>query len=114
MHRRGTHCGRSDRKTQISRAQSRRNSGIAEDKSGEILAAVAFAVAGTGSNQATDGGSTAAKSRLDRAEAGAAGNGTDWDSDSATQQQMFLATQQGQGSTAGGGVAKSVWADAIS
>jgi len=36
MHLRGTHCGRSDGKNQISRAQSRWNNGMADHKGEEL------------------------------------------------------------------------------
>ena len=53
MHLRGTHCVRSDRKTQISRAQSRWNSGMTKDEGEEAAAVETCAVADAGNVHAT-------------------------------------------------------------
>ena len=53
MHLRGTHCVRSDRKTQISRAQSRWNSGTTKDEGEEAEAVETCTVADAGNVHAT-------------------------------------------------------------
>lgn len=110
MHLRGTHCARSDGKTQISRAQFRWNSGTAKDEA-ELSEEETIAGAAAGKVHATTLARTAVKSIEALAAAGVAGSGVAVGTDSATQQQDFLAAQQAQ---AGSGVeVESVWADAI-
>ena len=100
MHLRGTHCGRSDGKTQISRAQSRWNSGIAKDeeeRSEETTIAGAF----SGSVHATNLGITAVKLMDVLMETDAAGRGFESGADCSTQQQAFLVAQHPHGTGVG-------------
>jgi len=95
MHLRGTHCGRSGRKNQISRAQCRVKSGTARDEVEALLAAETIAGAFTGNVHATTLVRTAAKSICALAAVGAAGTGTAAVAAFSTQPQAFLAAQQG-------------------
>lgn len=110
MHRRGTHCGRSNRKTQINRAQFRWNNGTADRKAEARSEAETIPGAAPGKVHAITLVRMAVKSIAGLAAAGVAGRGGTVGVDSATQQQDFLATQQGQDGS-GVGV-ESVWADA--
>ena len=111
MHLRGTHCGRSNQKTQINRAQFRWNNGTPDSKAEVLSEEEAIAGAAAGRVHAITLARTAVKSNWALRAAGAAGKGAATGADSSTQQQFFLATQQGQdGSDVGVG---SVWADAI-
>lgn len=87
MHRRGTHCGRSNGKTQISRAQSRWNNGPAEEKAEELSVDETIAGPVAGKVHATTRAGRAVKSTAAGAGAGAAGSGTETGADSVTQQQ---------------------------
>jgi hypothetical protein len=111
MHRRGTHCGRSDRKTQINRAQFRWYNGTADDKASALSEEETIPGAGAGKVHAITLARTAVKSIAALPTAGVAGSGGAVGDDSVTQQQEFLATQQGQAGSGAG--AESVWAAAI-
>ncbi len=100
MHLRGTHCGRSGRKTQISRAQSRWNSGIAKDEK-ELSVEETFAGAFSGSVHATSLEITAVKLMDVLMETDAAGRGIESGEDCSTQQQAFLGAQHPHGTGVG-------------
>ena len=92
MHLRGTHCGRSDGKTQISRAQSRWNNGTARDEAARsVEETIAGAVAG--SVHAISLGITATKSIDALAATGVAGMGTASGADGETQQALWQPQQ---------------------
>ena len=109
MHQRGTHCGRSDGKNQINRAQSRWNNETARDEAEE---SVEETIAGelAGNVQASCLGMTAVKSREALTGTGAAGSGIASGADCSMQQQAFVAVPQPQPTGVAG---ESVWADAI-
>src|SRR6187549_3145680 len=110
MHLRGTHCGRSGRKNQISRAQCRVKSGTARDEADALSVEETIAGAAAGKVHAITLARTAVKSIGALTATGVAGSGVVVVADSSTQQQDFLATQQGQ-ACSGVGV-ESVRADA--
>ena len=103
MHRRGTHCGRSGRKNQISRAQCRVKSGTARDEAEGLPAEETIEGAPAGKVHATTLARMAVKSTCARADTGAAGTGTEAGAASSTQQQVFLVAQQGHFSGAAAG-----------
>ncbi|NOS69397.1 MAG: hypothetical protein HOP33_05630 [Verrucomicrobia bacterium] len=108
MHLRGTHCGRSDGKTQISRAQSRWNNGTAKEEE-ELPVEATIAGAFSGSVHATSLGIIAVKLTDVLMETDAAGRGIESGADCFTQQQAFLGTQHPHGTGVG---AEVVSADA--
>ena len=93
MHLRGTHCGRSGRKTQISRAQSRWNSGIAKDEK-ELSVEETFAGAFSGSVHATSLEITVVKLTDVLMETDAAGRVIEAGADCSTQQQAYLGAKR--------------------
>lgn len=115
MHLRGTHCGRSGRKNQISRAQCRVKSGTAR---GEAERSVEETIPGAvaGKVHAIALARRAVKSIGALAETGVTGSGTASGVAGATQQQRqasFGAQQLHTGSVEVVRAVESVWADAI-
>ena len=110
MHRRGTHCGRSDGKTQISRAQFRWNNGTADREAEKLSGEETIAGAAAGKVHAITLARTAGKSIGALAETGVAARGDETGADSSIQQQAFLPEQQPHCGGATG--AEVVWADA--
>jgi hypothetical protein len=94
MHLRGTHCVRSDGKNQISRAQSRVNSGRADAKVGADVDEKICDGAESGRIQAMSVERTAAKLFCDVAEDVAAGSGCGTEVDSVKQQHSFMLPEQ--------------------
>ena len=94
MHLRGTHCGRSGRKNQISRAQCRVKSGTARDEADALSAEETIAGAAAGKVHAVTLARTAVKSIEALAETGVAASGVETGVASSTQQQAFLPEQQ--------------------
>jgi hypothetical protein len=92
MHLRGTHCGRSGRKNQINRAQSRWNNGTAR---GEAELSVEEIIAGAfaGSVHTTSLGMTATKSIDALAATGVTGRGTASGADGEKQQALWQPQQ---------------------
>jgi hypothetical protein len=94
MHLRGTHCVRSDGKTQINRAQSRWNSGIAVAKDGEEAVCEICCGVVSGSVHATTAKRTLAKSCCATGGAVVTGIVCVADEVSATQQQLARSEAQ--------------------